>query len=369
MPAYQPSPHATADLYLIGGTWDLIFWNAVALAHNTPLSGDCVVFSRAFSAAQRAQIEHAARALGLNPLPYAEPEDILALVRQRASGNLFIIHLSDPFTQRICKLHPDARLVIGFEGLSGYFPSPRVRPLLEKPYSYIHYSALPVPGWVKPEHLSHAEAGPLRQSIAATRPRLGLDGQPLQIGDNAILVLGQHFHRHNVLSWEQEHDLYGEFIAAKVAEGYTVLWKEHPRNDQPFGPKYAERHPGRFRILEVDSLYSIELWGEELSRLKLIAGVCSNSLFNLRDIYGLPATSILTPRSLGEFNFNKLSKSSLINMIGIACLNHGGNLPIEMFIAAFQKSAVSDTRKSNADEESPSGFFARSLARLKRFGR
>ena len=336
---HAPDDDHSLDLYLIGGTWDIIFWNALALTSSKTLKGRCIVFSRAFSPSQRQQIENASSAAGLIPVVYTNENHLRKIAPSLNINNLFVLHLSDSLTHQLCNQFNYDNLFIGFEGLGGYFPSPKAQVLLARPYTYVHYSNLPPPQWVTTSKIQIIPSSDLAKSIAQLRLLLSIKERSAPLDCNTVLVLGQHFHRHRVLTWDQEHDLYEEFIKEHINEGLCVAWKEHPRNDKPFGEVFFSRYPDRFLILELDPLHSIEFWGSDLRAIRSIAGVCSNSLFNLRDIYGLPAISILTPQSLTKFNFENLGRSALINLVGIACLNHGGHLPIDHFIAAFQRAA------------------------------
>lgn len=352
------------NLYLIGGTWDLIFWNALALAERKPLNGQCVVFSRAFSSSQRKQIEDVASSVGLDLVTYTTEEHLRQLAPSLSIGSLHVLHLSDPLTHQLCAQFSYNNLTIGFEGLGGYFPSPKSQAFLARPYTYIHYSNLPIPQWVTANQVHTISSDNLSLSIAQLRVRFPIMECPTSLDRNTVLLLGQHFHRHGALTWEQEHELYEEYIKASLNEGLSVAWKEHPRNDKPFGSTFALRYPDRFRILELDPLHSIEFWGPELSSVRSIAGVCSNSLFNLRDIYGLTSISILTPDSLAKFNFENLGRSALINLVGIACLNHEGNLPINHFITAFQRTA--SVAQESRITGNPRNFMTKCLHGLKR---
>lgn len=326
-------PRST-NLFLIGGIWDIIFWKAVAYTTTQLLSGDCLIFSKAFNQSKVEEIKKFAISIGLSPLPdhYSCPKDINKLHKY---DTIYTIHLADSFIRKICTHFDNAKLVIGFEGMGGYFPNIQTQKLITRSFYYFHYSDLPVPAWVEGNPCTHISAHDLRKSISDITSKITTE--PFKINSNTILVLGQHFHRHGVISWQNEHDIYRDFIHAKVRQGFNIIWKEHPRNTPPFFSSLQANQPGSIFELNFDPILAIELWGPYLVGLEMAAGISSNSLFNLQYIFGIKAQSILSVETMARFRFDSLNKSALINLISLGHLNHDKRLPIEIITAALQK--------------------------------
>jgi hypothetical protein len=104
-----------------------------------------------------------------------------------------------------------------------------------------------------------------------------------------VLVLGQSLWRAGVITRDAEAAAYASVVADLLERGYDVLWKEHPREQEPFFPGLASPR--------VASWAGSPVWPVELtaSGLKLAACVSgySASLLYLPMLHAVPAYQVL----------------------------------------------------------------------------
>ena len=107
-------------------------------------------------------------------------------------------------------------------------------------------------------------------------------------GAGQVLCLGQNLYMFGMASVAVELALYRDVVETLIAAGYDVVWKEHPRAVEPFGPRLAETFPRQFQLLEVpaelpvDVLVAARDW-------RACVSVYSSTLFYAKYLYGIPA--------------------------------------------------------------------------------
>ncbi len=151
---------------------------------------------------------------------------------------------------------------------------------------------LPAPDYLRPLRRLLIEPEFLRAAIQdAARvvavPALDLDGDangPLAV------ALGQCFSNYGDLNHETELAGYVAMARRLRDEGFTVLWKEHPRTRRPFYDELADAVEGVYQMPHIGP-WPIELFAERLGFARC-AGVTSTSLFNFPLLFRIPAFTI-----------------------------------------------------------------------------
>ena len=146
-----------------------------------------------------------------------------------------------------------------------------------------------------PEAFAHApchtvEARYLRKTLSscAALPRVADFAAP-DAGGPRVLILGQSLSRWEVLTRAQEVAIYRQVVDTILANGYDVLWKEHPRTQESFFPDLAGNvAPGRLQELDLPFALPVELVADRLGLSACVAGI-STALFYLPRLYGIPA--------------------------------------------------------------------------------
>ena len=337
-------------LYIAGGLWDLILWHALSFQQKQAFSGEVIVFSKAFTKSQRHTIEDAALKLGLSPIEYEDGEDPLPLIKEKNWDQICVSHLSDDFTQKTLKLFTRIPINLLFEGLAAYFPPPGAHSLISYIDRFIHYGRkLPPPDYVPAERLVNLTTNSIAQAIQQTRLAMNIQYQNERLNpDQVVVLVGQHFYRHGLIARGDEFDAYARYIEKEIAAGSQVLWKEHPRATEPFFPKLKQRFPHHLHAFQLDTILPIELIGEDIKDYQKVAGFSSNSLFNLEELFGIPAESLITVESISYFNFGKLERLSLIQFIGYAYLSGRGMIDPKLLIAAMGNEKNLATKKAKS---------------------
>lgn len=108
------------------------------------------------------------------------------------------------------------------------------------------------------------------------------------------IVLGQCFSNYGDLPRAQEFDCYLETVTALRKGGFSVLWKEHPRNLEPFLPDLARQIDGIAALPELGP-WPIELFAERIG-LACCVAVSSTSLFSFPMLFGLPSYTMMNAK-------------------------------------------------------------------------
>jgi len=101
---------------------------------------------------------------------------------------------------------------------------------------------LPTPELLKRVPQIHVEASRVR----ATLEELGKDLEIVNAADilsEAAVVIGQCLSNYDDLSWDEEAGVFKELIAFAFRSNERVVWKEHPRVFQPYGPTLQKWFP------------------------------------------------------------------------------------------------------------------------------
>jgi hypothetical protein len=359
------------NLFIICGVWDLIIWNSIRQISSTE-KNDAVIYSKAFDKQSTDRIEIIARELGFSTVQYADKSELIKNLAQKKYYRVFALHLSDSLTREICIQSSEATLHFGFEGLAAYFP-PRIHPAMHaRIKTYYHFGSLPAPLIYSQCQKIDIPKDKILASVNSIKKILNLQspfvGQPLK---NYNILLGQHFYRQKLIDWEDELDAYSDYVGEKIKNGQQVLWKEHPRSSIQFGPWLKKKWGSSFHICNIDPLYSVELFGDELKDSNESAGFCSNSLFNLRDFFSNKINIITNNDSLHKFNFGNINRLALIHFTGIAYANGDGKVSVESIIGAFGYneralfSSINNPPKSN--KRDPSTLFSAVLRLISKF--
>ena len=252
---------------------------------------------------------------------------------------IWVCYLTRPAERLLFEAFPAARILLYEDGLISYIPlrvagapghadptrSPikRARDWLRSfrkvtsPVQRFHYHRYELNiqhrARVSGAFLQLDEAEPLPEALASVpRHAVGyerlrsvleevasaLDGElakalplPGESGPNRILVLGQALSRNKTMPREAELDLYRSVVERILARGCSVLWKEHPRIDEPFFPElkaYADAS-GRgdgLQPLRLPPAYPVELVASRLGVAGCVVGT-SAAPFYLRRLYGI----------------------------------------------------------------------------------
>ena len=154
---------------------------------------------------------------------------------------------------------------------------------------------LPIPWDLRRVPVAEIDRETLLSVLRDTRGGLSLGPSGESVDErkgNRVLMLGQCFSRSNLMFWTEELTIYRNAVSRLQELGYTVLWKDHPRADRPFFPALAEvTPPESFWKLDTPPAWPIELFAEELD-LKACVSATSTGLFNLRELFNLPAYTI-----------------------------------------------------------------------------
>ncbi len=113
-----------------------------------------------------------------------------------------------------------------------------------------------------------------------------------------ILVLGQCFSLWNVMSWEEELEVYCEIFKKLGNCNSRIIWKEHPRMKQPFFETITSRFKNLdIRLFPFHYSWPVEIFFERMNIIGCIS-LTSTTLFYSKYKFGIPAfTSI---QSVGE---------------------------------------------------------------------
>ena len=157
-------------------------------------------------------------------------------------------------------------------------------------YSFLT-GLLEPPGYLSPLPVVSVEKETLAGRLSALAPMLdaALSRQSDRRPEEAdVLFLPQPF-ADMALDEEDEYALYRSCVSAILAKGYTILWKEHPREITPMAARLqGEFGDERLRVLPARQQVPVECqvagWN-----LAAVVSVASTSLFYLKGLYGLPA--------------------------------------------------------------------------------
>lgn len=101
-----------------------------------------------------------------------------------------------------------------------------------------------------------------------------------------VVFLGCIFAQCGMARWEDEFNVYRRVIEDVLNRGFDVLWKEHPRADQPFGDRLKDEFPGRVITQSMNKLIPAEVFFA-VNRVAACISPHSTSLLTLQS-FGVP---------------------------------------------------------------------------------
>jgi len=145
---------------------------------------------------------------------------------------------------------------------------------------------LPIPSISKgrPMKIDHEV---LREQLACIRNVMSGYIPHAQI-QKEVILLPQYFSAWGYMSSEAEVGLYEEVVDNLIEAGYSVLWKDHPRETRPLGSIIAHRFTSNFRIAQMPKEVPIDVFMAEGGWMACISA-CSSSLYYARYLHHIPA--------------------------------------------------------------------------------
>ena len=148
---------------------------------------------------------------------------------------------------------------------------------------------LPLPKYLQPYYKAIS-----KQSVINALDTINLSINIFDSRDfdqRGFLILGQCFSKWNLISWEEEFNIYSQIFSVVADLNLVPIWKEHPRENRPFFPRLAQNSAIAPVELSVHSAWPIELFAKQLN-LQGCVSVTSTSLFNLKSLYEIPTYTI-----------------------------------------------------------------------------
>jgi hypothetical protein len=335
----KPITNKKSDcLFVIGGIWDLLLWHAHFQSRQQPFCGDVAVFSKAFAEDELRFIQGVCEKSGLSSIQYRDENDLLSRIESNDYRNLYLSHLSDAFSGKLLRVIGHLYVSVLFEGLAAYVPPRAIHSLLSSVDCYVFYGeSLPLPIYIKDSAVVRIESTVIRDSVDYFYELLKLGKEfDLEYAQADLLVVGQHFYRHKLIQWEDELSIYSNAITESAKEGASlVLWKEHPRSTRPFYTDLSSH--GICRVVEAshNKLIPTEIYASKMKPSVNVKGICSNTLFNLRDLFGFNVETLLAEELLHRFNYGKIERMALINFWGFAYLQRTASFTPQVLATAF----------------------------------
>ena len=114
----------------------------------------------------------------------------------------------------------------------------------------------------------------------------GFDSSAQVLPENHVLVLSATLYPDLKVTWEREAEIYRELVAELIEKGYTVHWKEHPRETKPFWTAFArDFSASRFHVPDVPHEWPVEMLYLR-QQYPICLGACSSALYSLPMLYG-----------------------------------------------------------------------------------
>ena len=259
-------------------------------------------------------------------------QNLIPLLRQRITvsnaDQIWVCRLSGRPEQAVMAAFPEAEIVFCEDGLGSYSddpPFPRILLHPKKISRKLWYKGLgllrewprfqvsrfnrwpvkpiarsyllllnliPVPRHLTGTPVQVIDASTARAVINRVRKAVELySGIPetQSTNDGNVLVLGQYFHDDHIMDWEHELRIYVRVCIQLVERGFTVIWKEHPKNPRPFSVELSKLVPQIVTLSQSKhNLFPVEFLVPEC-RLKACVSAASTALFTISYIYGVPA--------------------------------------------------------------------------------
>ena len=174
---------------------------------------------------------------------------------------------------------------LGMEGLCV-----RDRARVVRMYSYIARQ-VELPAYLAGVPVVHVESEALRGRLQALAPLFdpAQCRQPAKRPEESVVLFLPQPFADIFLTAENEYALYRAAVSEILGKGYSILWKEHPREITPLAPRLKQDLAGdRLQILKVRQQIPVEclVAGWDLAA---VVSVSSTSLLLLGGLYGYPA--------------------------------------------------------------------------------
>jgi hypothetical protein len=245
---------------------------------------------------------------------------------------IWLCKLAEPPEKLLAEVYSNADITLYEDGLHTYVPQPPFQWLLFTPKTYPRLAGIAIQRWLfddrRPDkrtqkvwfsrhhlHRLHNAYLYIARDIRVPYPlnrtahihliednflQSAID-QSVEILDDAhlaldkmpdkrnILFLGQCFSRWNIIEREKELALYNRVIENLISKGFFVIWKEHPRNNEPFYPDLASNLPSdRISEIQMPTGLPIELAIRKLPDLCLV-GSTTSPLIYFPHLFGIKA--------------------------------------------------------------------------------
>ena len=152
---------------------------------------------------------------------------------------------------------------------------------------------VPPPDYLMDKTIFQVEKEYIRDAIRKLKDKVTKSDLTIQPSDcKRILLMGQGFSQVKWMDWNTEYRFYCDIINKLFAKGYSVLWKDHPKNPRPFFNNSADvrNFNGSIQVLKAETIWPVETIAGDLSVVGSLSAV-STASFNLQLIYGIPAFS------------------------------------------------------------------------------
>ena len=146
----------------------------------------------------------------------------------------------------------------------------------------------------------------------------------IQKGSKKCLIIGQYFSLLGFLDRQEELNHYIELCNSLFREGFTILWKEHPKNKKPFFNDLQSKFEG----IEDFNNYHSSYWPLEIvvkdMNIDLFIATTSTSLINLEKVFGFKTKSSVllmkdklvgADKEVAEILLKNLKPEQLINLL------------------------------------------------------
>lgn len=184
---------------------------------------------------------------------------------------------------------------------------------IKKVYSVLG-TQIPIPPTLQKVPIEFVEPDLLRSFFVDLNHRLQCESRLADTPSNSktALLLGSNLSHLQSFPREREVEVFADTIRRLNEQGYTILWKEHPRNQKPLFEDIQEIvELDNFVYLSNEQKLPIEVIVAE-SNIDLCGSTLSSSLFYMKQIFGIRTVTCVRP--LLDFlkgDFRQLSELTL----------------------------------------------------------
>ncbi|MBY6198491.1 polysialyltransferase family glycosyltransferase [Vibrio hangzhouensis] len=130
-----------------------------------------------------------------------------------------------------------------------------------------------------------------KESLISILERVHVD---TNVPNKSLIILGQCLSKYSLITQREENLIYENFIKEKIDDGYTVFWKDHPRNDsEQFDKLAASIDSSAFKKLELPSNLPVEVLLNRLSGKDIeVSSFASSTLLYANHLLGFKSRLI-----------------------------------------------------------------------------